>query len=179
MPICRLFNSPSDAQSAANDLAEAGFGSRHTTLVDSTGGYYSVTALVRKGIEKARAKSYAEAIRQGATLVIVEPPFGFAKRATDALAGAAVTEGAGDTHYEGQLWDENTPASSAFGLPVLLNNDSTFSSWFGLPLLAKSQSPKVRISTSQKAKSTFGFPLLTKSQNARSTFGIPLLIKSK
>ena len=86
---------------------------------------------------------------------------------------------AGDTHYEGQLWDENTPASSAFGLPVLLNNDSTFSSWFGLPLLAKSQSPKVRISTSQKAKSTFGFPLLTKSQNARSTFGIPLLIKSK
>ena len=185
MPICRLFNSPSDAQSAADDLARAGFGPGYTALVESASGFVSAKSLVKKGIQKNHAESYADAIRQGGTLVIVDGPLGFAKRATEVLAKASPGEaGATETQYEGDLWDDGTPASSALSIPVLIDSNTTFSSWFGLSLLSRKQTANSSfglplLSRKQSPNSTFGFPLLSKNQTAKSTFGIPLLTKSR
>ena len=158
MPISRLFTNSRDAASTVTELKKAGFGETRVQVIAKTGDHVSVDNIVRQGIGVRNARSYAKRIHQGEVLLIVDAPFGYAARATAILQRArggdgAVTDATSrQATYEGVVWDEATPLSSALGIPVLTHEAAPFSSFWHIPTLSRRQSGK---------RHSFGLPTLS------------------
>lgn len=170
MPISRFYETKEDAGAAVADLKDIGFSDVSVHVLDNSGPYVGPSLVTKQGVVPARAKAYAEAIRAGKVLVVVDAPLGTAAK----VAAVLETKRAGDTsrpvsHYEAIIWDEAAPVSSAFQIPVLLHaGPDAFSKFWNLPVLSKPRSAPWTAS--------FGLPLL--SDNATwlsSLFGFKLL----
>jgi hypothetical protein len=198
-----LFNSPTDAREAADDLKKAGFpaGGIHVFTPESPD--VSAKTLTAHGIWPTRAAGTAEAIHDGRSLVVVETPLGTAKLATVVLnRHRPNNSGISEVQYEGYIADETTMFSSTFRIPLLLSSLFPFSNFLGLPLLAKDNPDKTSsfgipflskkefpfssllglkqlIDNQSIFSGLFGFPQLSKTEFPLSSiFGLPLLIKS-
>jgi hypothetical protein len=160
MSIAKLFSTTAEASAAASKLEHFGFPARTIHVVDGSRGAVSVPALTAMGIATSHAKNYAEAIGNGASLVLVETPLGTAAYATEILGGDAASE---DVDYQGIEKSEPAPLSKALNLPILAGGAAPLSSFFGLPVL----------STEQKAKATLSHDAAPLS----SKLGLPTLVK--
>jgi len=171
MPISRLYTTPTDAQAAADDLIQSGFRPEDIDIVVAGAGYVGAEALLNKGVLKVRAKSYAEAVRHGAALLLVGAPLGTVAEATEILEKIRPGDaGPAQAIYEGLEWEEGAPFSGALGVPVLSHGAAPFSSFFGLGTLSKSTGPMT---------SSFGLPLLSKGASPFSSMlGLKLLAGS-
>jgi BCD family chlorophyll transporter-like MFS transporter len=134
MKLSRFYADIADAKAAEAALLEAGFGEDQVELVTKDSGYISTETLHDRGAAKLHAEKYAAAVNAGGVLLMVNPPLGSAQLATDILEASrgAETEPA-VLGYEGELWDEAAPISSALFLPVLIDNPAPFSALLNLP----------------------------------------------
>jgi hypothetical protein len=155
MPISRIFDSHDDAMAAIADLKQAGYWEEEVRTVARSAGEVTVDGLMRQGVARSRARLYVDRLNAGATLVLVDAPFGMAGGAMSVLERAHGGEAAPvEAIYEGSNRDPATPLSSALNLPVLSHNAAPLSRWLGIPVLSASQRPKA---------SVFGLPFLLHS----------------
>jgi hypothetical protein len=166
MPIIsQFFSTTEDARKAVSDLKEYGLRDAAVQIVDRSGGYVGPEGLVRKGLPKASAQSYAADVREGRTLLIVDAPYGGVGVATEIMERHAGAKGGSEPTYESAVWEDAAPLSSALQLPVL--SKSSFSSFWGAPVLLKSKPTKV-----------LGLPLLSKSKPSASLIKNPAPLSS-
>ena len=152
--ISRLYSSRENAEAAAKELRENGFGDDEINVVapaDRQGTETEaaetpddgiVASILRGGVPKAHAPAYAEGVHRGETLVSVRVPFGFAGQATGIMAKFSPTEADLPDHgYELPPHDDAAPLSSAFGWPVLSGNPAPLSSLLGWRTLSTRRPP--------------------------------------
>jgi BCD family chlorophyll transporter-like MFS transporter len=139
MKLSRLYDTAADAAATVAALKTAGFRDGDIeTLTRNDAGWISAETLVSHEVAKAHAAAYAEALRAGKTLVLVNPLLGWAEPATKALAAPRGAENApAAVTYEGTEWDEAAPLSSALFLPVLSKNPTPFGTFWNVPTLMK------------------------------------------
>ncbi len=187
MPLlARFFDTTSDALNAVGDLKSRGLRDAAAQVIDNSSGYVSEHMLMRRGVQKKNAKQYAEYVRDGKTLVLVDAPF-----MGTALATGILERDGGRASYEGRGLEESAPLSSTMGLPVLTSNPHALSSFFGIPVLSKRKpAPAYGRPLRKPVRHTAVFgPLLTKSGapifggiskgGKPTSFGLPLIIKKK
>jgi BCD family chlorophyll transporter-like MFS transporter len=139
MKLSRLFTSVAAAEAAVNLMKEGGVRPDDLEIVTATNGWISADTLMRLQVSKKHAAPYAEALRAGQALVLVNPLLGTAKRATYYLMQAEnAAPGQTEIGYEGTAWDEAAPLSSALMLPVLIDNPTPFATIWNIPTLIKS-----------------------------------------
>ena len=167
MPLLtRFYETKDDALQALGELKRRGLRESAAHIVDNTGPA-SEAALAAKGVHGRNAEEYAERVKNGLTLLIVDAPY----------AGTAIAEEILDrprpndkakvlSNYE-NMPDEAAPLSSTLGLPVLSENPAPLSSLFGLPVLSREKS----------SPATYGKPMLSDSFFPTAALG-PLLTKS-
>jgi len=139
MKLSRLYATAKDAEAAAGALIEAGFRAGDFEIVTADAkGWISKETLMGKEVSKTNAAAYAEALRAGRILLLVNPLLGYAEAAEKVLAAPRGTENATATvGFEGTTWDEATPISSALFLPVLSKNPTPFGTFWNVPTLLK------------------------------------------
>jgi hypothetical protein len=164
--ITRIYDASKPATAAANALKKQGFTS--VTLIagqkpGADGAEPSpdgiADAILAAGVPAAAAKTYAESVAKGASLVSVRPAFGSAGQATEVLDSFGPT--GGDVHVLAEdvatastsstplstafgwklLSDNATPLSTSWKWPTLLNKATPFSDWMNYPLLSKNATP--------------------------------------
>jgi hypothetical protein len=139
--ICRMYASRSDADSAVAALREGAieradiFGA---TVTEDPSEQALVAAMRRAEIGAADAASYAARVKQGGTLVAVQPPFGEARRAEAILdqyrpIDAGVVRAAPSA--EAVAMDKATPFSTWLNWPTLTSNRYPFSTAMNWKLL--------------------------------------------
>jgi hypothetical protein len=127
-----------------------------------------VDAMTRAFVLRAHARTLANEVQRGATLVTVHAPFGSAIAAIHTLErfrpiGAGVPEFTDPADG----WDEAAPLSSALRLPVLSRSKGPYHGFGGLPLLTAGQG------TTSEA---LGLPPLSRSRGPYTGLaGLPLL----
>ncbi len=182
MPLVRFYETKSDALEALGELKQRGLRDAAAAVFDSP---VSLKTLIDRGIQRKNAAAYAERIKNGQTLLIVDAPYAAATIAHEILDKPRASDRAGTiSKNEGGAWDESAPLSSSFGAPALTpeHNPAALSKFFGVPVLAKPKvSPDLRGTYGKPAIGHFHAtaalgPLLTKSKPIG--FGFPLLAKS-
>lgn len=139
--ICRMYATRSDADFAATALREAGFERTHifgATVTEDPSESALVAAMRGAEIGAADAASYAARVKQGGTLVAVQPPFGEARRAEGILdqyrpIDAGVVQAAPSA--AAVVTDKSTPFSTWLNWPTLSSNRYPFSAAMNWPLL--------------------------------------------
>lgn len=167
--IARMYASQDAANAAVNELHEHGFKADATPAAPQPRRVQSedagspddttppaepvaspadpgIDAIMNAGVEREHARIYSERIQSGEVLVVVvDPPFGFAKTALDILDShnpvavdlpvAEVTQ-AGRTQA-GRTWDwrSPTPLSSWLGWRVLSDDPTPLSNYLNRPVL--------------------------------------------
>ncbi len=144
-PIVRLYATAPAAQAAFDQLERDGFWPEESITrvsppasgaASAAGDDAVLTAIMKAFVVKADAKIYAEGVRRGGHLIIVRAPFGTGGIVTDILDAHGPIATAVPSRAEvGAGWNEATPFSSAFRLPLLLNHSSGISSFLSLPKL--------------------------------------------
>jgi len=184
--LARFFDTTHDALNAIGDLKSRGLRDAAAQVIDNSSGYVSEHMLLRRGVQKKNAREYAEQVRDGKTLVLVDAPYMGAALATEILE-----RDGGRAFYESGAWEDGAPFSSTFRLPVLHSGSAPLSSFFGMPVLSKRKpSPAYGRPLRKPVRHTAVLgPLLTKSgaplfggllKGGKTTsFGLPLLIKKK
>ena len=141
-PIARLYANQTAATSAVAELKARGFQDDAIHLVAAADQAPAGTAIqesiTNAGISPEHAKIYADGVHHGQALVIVNPPFGAARTATDILqsfdpvevdlpAETATASTAG--------WNSATPFSSWLGYRVLLSDPAPLSNYMNWSIL--------------------------------------------
>lgn len=125
-------------------------------------------SIAKHGIPQGDIDAYAEGIREGGSLVMVEAPFGSAVAARDILQGTdAATSENQVAEYPLSNSEIATPLSSILNLPVLIEDLAPLSRFLRLPLLA---------SSSVFPSAIFGPLLLRSAAPFSSLTGVPLLL---
>jgi hypothetical protein len=181
-PVVRVYGTEQQASDAVARLKEYGFPEEGILTVSPVAGGEAdageaVWSAARSGfVLQERARRYADAVRQGQSLVAVRPPFGRGQVAIDILDGLAPISTGFERHGPEILWDVAAPLSSGLRAPALWRGqpapfslltggeilvrgrtfaarypeltrpDWTFSSRMGLPLLSRSQAPRSSLS---------------------------------
>jgi hypothetical protein len=145
-----------------------------------------VDEIARAYVLRSLATRYADGVLRGGTLAIVHAPFGSAATAARIMdAGSPIYAGDFASEYRYREWDEATPLSSAWGLPVLSDDPAPWSRIWNIPCLTRSGSttfgafgvPEVSGSSSSKS-SSLGLPLLSNNPAPLSSiFKLPLLTR--
>ncbi len=177
MALTRLFTSAARAKAAEDNLLSTGYERKSVRLITSADGH-SAADLTRHGVASGNAKHYAERIAAGATLLIVEAPFGTAGHATAILNAAGGTEEEpAHTQHETMEWDDATPLSSAFGWKVLSHDPAPLSHALGMGALSKNQNAKAKLSHNPAPLSSLlGLTLLSGDAAPLSRLlGLPVL----
>lgn len=185
--ISRMYASHDQALKAANDLRNSRF-ARFTSvnMVSHNdapeAGIDAIAMAVMKGyVLKSQAKVYAQGIQRGGSLVTVNAPFGTAIAAMQIMdQHGPIDSGVVEPKDRLPAWDDATPVSCALNLPVLLDNDASFSAFWSLPLLIKRSNTVTpsRATSSAPFTGTFGMALLSsKATILSSLFGLPVLLK--
>jgi hypothetical protein len=189
MSISRLYATEADADAAVRDLEEAGFWTTGITVLRPGAGAMTAAELSARGVTEDRAEHYATRVAAGAAVVIVDPPFGWAVRATQILArprtGDAEAVEVSDTATVS--WDEAAPLSDALGLRVLSGNAAPLSSLLGIPTLSRNATPlssaigfKTLSGNATPLSSALGLKVLSKNAAPLSSaVGAPTLTKEQ
>jgi hypothetical protein len=138
LPIVRIYDSATLAGEAVTRLLDAGLDSSQVNLVtpDTAATEETIAAAIASGmVLMAHAKQYAKAIKAGHSLVSVNAPFGTGRRYTEVMESCRPVAKGLDEEVAMAGWDEATPFSCAFGLPVLLPPSRY--SFLGLPSLSR------------------------------------------
>jgi hypothetical protein len=177
MALTRLFTDAARAKSAESNLLSTGYERKSVRLITSADAH-SAADLTRHGVASGNARHYAERIAAGATLLIVEAPFGTAGHATAILNAAGGTEDEADhTRHETMEWDDATPLSSAFGWKVLSHDPAPLSHALGMGTLSNEQRGKAKLSHNPAPLSSMlGLKLLSGNAAPFSRMlGLPVL----
>ncbi len=149
LTIARMYSNHEAANAAATELRENGFNPQTLQSPPSAGQAEAsagspgtaedalIHPMLQAGVPPGHAAVYAERIRRGEALVLVEPMFGAGHAATDILHRHNPVEvelPAIDTGVR-PGWDPATPLSSALGWRVLLNDPAPLSSYLKQPVL--------------------------------------------
>ncbi len=133
--VTRLYDSHDKAMAVKRELTEKGFTDDQIKLVqanhaDAQSGSHDhlMTTLTDAGVARAEAAGYADRLRQGATLLSVNAPYGRGAQATAIMDQHSPAQmetvhkeaATGSTNSRG-LIDEPAPLSRLLGLPVLLH----------------------------------------------------------
>lgn len=115
-----------------------------------------VAALRAAGLPERSARHYADAVRDGYTLLVIHAPFGTGGHAEDLLEeGAPVAPEVEPFHSHLLPSNDAAPVSEALGLPTLARRGRTTSEVLGLPTLARS---------GRTISEALGIPALTRSR---------------
>lgn len=115
-----------------------------------------VAVLRAAALPEPSARHYAEAVRDGYTLLVVHAPFGTGGHAEDLLEeGAPVTPEVEPFHPHLLPSNDAAPVSEALGLPTLARRGRTTSEALGLPALVRS---------GRTTSEALGIPALTRSR---------------
>jgi hypothetical protein len=139
--ICRMYASRSDADGAVAALRDGGFERTHifgATVTEDPSEAALVAAMRGAEIGSRDAASYAARVKQGGTLVAVQPPFGEARRAETILdqyrpIDSGVVQAAPTA--EAVAMDKSTPFSTWLNWPTLSSNRYPLSVAMNWPLL--------------------------------------------
>jgi hypothetical protein len=195
--MTRLFDIPSQAQAAFDDLKQRRF--EQVELLLPTGirerrpGDDLIARLQRAGIDSARAEACADAVRRGSAVVAVRAPFGSAKlaaaildrHAPDASPQPVSTppRASGDTESPSRPTAARRSSgpktlSQMLGIPELIASNTFFS---GFPLLIRSRplpSPRRQVpDSSRPAKQTA--TRIDDPAPASNWLGLPVLSKNR
>lgn len=140
MALSRLFTSAAAAEAAVTALRDAGFRRAAIRTLGQGGEPVTSAQVAATGVSRDNAAFTAERINAGATLVVVEAPFGAAAKATEILQHGATVDEPGAI-YEGSGLDDAAPLSSLFGWSTLSRDPAPLSSFFGMPVLSGQQAP--------------------------------------
>lgn len=139
--ITRMFPSTAKAKAAADELREEGFDEVFVVTPPTANDVplSAIAAQIAQGrVLLADARIYAKGVSEGGSLVTVHAPFGSGMLATNILeANGPIASGMPDPappHY----WDEAAPLSSAFFMPVLLDDPTPVSNVIGVAPLTSS-----------------------------------------
>ena len=175
-PLARIYGSSETASDVVKQLNERGLSGDAVALVtgSTTDPLGSITAA---GVHPSHAKVYADAVARGDTVVLVCPPFGYGKSATEALdshpsiaadlpeVAPTATAAAAPA---GVKWDGATPLSSWFGWKVLHSDPTPLSTWLGWSVLKTYPSNSQTIESIRKQSNDpgplsrlLGWPLLS------------------
>jgi hypothetical protein len=174
-PLARVYGSQATASAVVTQLNERGLSGDAVALI--TGATADpVGSITAAGVPASHAKIYADAVGRGEAVVLVCPPFGYGKAATEVLDShhsitvdlPAAPAAAAPTAKTAVKWDGATPLSSWFGWSVLLDNPAPLSSWLGWSVL-KSEPPSSSTIEGVRKQSSdpgplsrmLGWPLLT------------------
>lgn len=121
-PIVRLYASAQEANTAISRVRACGLPGNQINLVapSADAKLDDVIAAIKAGkVLAAHARIYAEQVLRGLWLVSVDAPGGTGRMYTNLLESAnPVESGISDT-TPGRAWDEATPLSCIFALPVI------------------------------------------------------------
>jgi hypothetical protein len=127
-------------------------------------------AIANAGIVKYQAASFAEVVKRGGAVVVVQAHFGTGARASEILDKynpIKPTVSSSDP----LLWDDAAPFSSLLHIPVLLDSSGPYQPYSGTPLV---------IEQAGDYQSYSGTPLLlTQKGDYQSMSGTPLLLAQK
>ncbi len=175
--IARLYESRETATEAAEELRHFGFSDSRIHVISNDneagpGSGDAVLARLRSAeIPRANARAYAEGVRQGGTLVMVQAPYGTAGTASTILERFNPTR---TTVPEPQALPERdvaAPFSAWMRWRVLLpNNPTPLSDRLGLKVLSDKQNPNIPVFREPAPFSRlFGWRLLTDNPAPLST----------
>ncbi len=143
-PIVGIFESETTAREALDKLREAGFGEARTLLVTpaagkKAGAFGALANAVLAGQQMGRqAGFYAERVREGRSLVLVDAPVGQGKLATEILQSCGPVDAELVASAIQAEWGKGAPFSAGLGIPVLLRGrPSPLSDYLGLSIGAR------------------------------------------
>ena len=187
--ITRIYGTAENAANAVKRLKFYGFSDDVITQVAPPAGSGASTekimaAIMTGYVLKAEAKIYAQEVQSGRWLVSIRPSFGMGITATRALDSTGpVASQVQSSDDRASLWDEATPLSCAFGMPVLIparldnslgipttlsNPNGLLSRLLRLPLLTNSSSARLSPELAHfSLSSKSGLPMLTGSGRRR------------
>jgi hypothetical protein len=181
----RIYDTPQNAKGAVTKLKKSRVADDQIAVVAAEGKSPAdvAAAIAAIGIPAANAKTLAESVSRGNTLVAVCPLFGKAFEAAEIMDSFSPVEGCelstGNLPTDGSpalsgaagwatLSSESTPLSKAMNWKLLSDNAFPASKLFGWAMLSKSKFP---------ASSSFSWNLLSDSKfPASSTFSWKLLL---
>jgi hypothetical protein len=175
--ISRMYASLADAKKAAAELKDNLYQDvyvvgREADPAAPPASHDSIVSELMKGhVLKAAAQIYAKGISRGGALVTVHAPFGTAKQAMEIMdSHNPIDSGVADPTEPPYSWDDATPISSLFQMPLLTKTQLPFESFWNVSSLTSKASP---------FSSMLGMPLLTSGPGLMSgSMGMPLLSKS-
>ena len=152
LTIARMYSSHEAANAAATELQENGFNPQILPSPQNapssgqaeapaespgTADDALIHPMLQAGVPRGHAAVYAERIRRGEALVLVEPMFGAGHAAADILHRHNPVEVELPVTDAGVRpgWDPAAPLSSALGWRVLLDNPAPLSSYLKQPVL--------------------------------------------
>ncbi|WP_047310033.1 hypothetical protein [Rhodopseudomonas palustris] len=178
--ITRLYDSSSRLSALESDLK-----SSHFTYAVVTSGRSSadeiVSALVKAGVSRASAVTYADFVRKGGVVVAAEADFGFGTKLTRILDSYGPNPISLQSSSRAAEQSDAAPFSNMIHAPVLLDTSGPYKSYSGDLLLVDSDktfsgTPLV-ISSDGPYQSFSGTPLLLDSSGPYKSFsGTPLLV---
>ena len=186
--ICRMYSSPATAAEAAETLLRHRSLAEGVRVVSPPQNYVAIDAIIQAiqncGIIRTHAKIYAERVYDGCALLVCHAPLGTAYAVISCLDKyQPIDSGVPDATFEGFIWDEAAPFSSAFRMATKWDNATPFSTFWNLPVLAKVRNENsdllktIRFFSDRPAmlSGMFGVPVLTRASNVFSDFfGAPL-----
>jgi hypothetical protein len=141
--VVRIYQTKERARDAATKLKEAGF-SDEAILELTPGSAQSVASAILAGhMMGHRAGFYADRVKNGRSLVAVNPPFGQGQLATEILDGCGPVDQdlpVPEDTAEVRWGSAAAPLSAALGLPVLSRNQpAPLSDALGMPTRSRSE----------------------------------------
>jgi hypothetical protein len=128
------------------------------------------TAIVKAGIVKYQAASFADIVKRGGAVVIVQAHFGTGAKASEILGKYNPIKST-VASSDPLVWDDAAPFSSLLHIPVQLDSSGPYHSYSGTPLV---------IEQGGEYKSYSGTPLLLMQKgDYQSMSGTPLLLAQK
>jgi hypothetical protein len=143
-PIVGIFETETSAREALDKLRAAGFGEARTLLVTPAAGKKAgafgalASALAAGQLLGEQAGFYAERVREGRSLVLVQAPVGQGKLATEILQSCGPVDADLVASSIQAQWGRGAPLSAALNMPVLLRGrPSPLSDYLGLSTSAR------------------------------------------
>lgn len=179
-PVVRVYGTEQQASQAVARLKEYGFAEEGILAVGpapegQADSAKAVSSAVRAGfVPQERAKHYADAVRQGQSLVAVRPPFGRGQVAIDILDSLGPVATGLERQGSRISWDVAAPLSSGLRAPALWRGQPTpFSRLTGGQILLRGRTFAAKYPELTRPEWTFssrlGLRLLSRNQAPRSS----------
>ncbi len=203
----RIYKSEEQAQDVMDKLKSGGFGGCSAIITPTSAGpeisYRDICddTVLNGDVPRYQGLVYAEAVKDGKSVVLVDPAIGFGGEA-EAILEAGEPENTGGFAY--MELNNGTPLSDIFSVPTLSNPDRRLSVWsrsfkpltrhdftlsskFGMGLLSSNPAPlsskigyKTLSGNDRPWETSMGMKLLSNNPAPLSSmFGLPLLTRRR